>query len=228
MLRIAKFAVTCVVALLVSAEQAQAGVIVSPVTVVSNSLGEYSAAFDSPRMINQAGLSSSFTSGVTDFSTYIASSPVHATVESAGGTWLSSTGNRTGMIDFDLGSTLNINQVALWQGVAGNEAGVNAFRVFTSSDSAFTSATLVGSYNAAIGTDGPEIAQVFDVTDTSARYIRLQIDSNHGHGSLTGLGEFAVDATTSSVNAVPEPTSFAIFGLGAIVMAGMGWRRKLK
>ncbi len=192
-------AVACVTLLVTSAGQVQAGTILSPTSVLANSLGEFSAQFSSTKMIDQSGLSTGFTSGVTDFSAYIATGPTHGTNES-NGSWVSPSVPPSGAIDFDLGDSYDIDQVVLWQGVAGNSASVNAFRIFTSSDSAFTSPLLVGSFVAAIGTNLPEVAQVFDTSDSSARYLRLQIDSNYGN-SVTGLGEFALD-----VSAVLEPT----------------------
>ena len=62
---------------------------------------------------NQSGLSTGYTSGVTDFDTYIAGNPTH----NGGGTstiWDSNNYTTTGHIDFDLGGSFSIESFALW------------------------------------------------------------------------------------------------------------------
>ena len=197
---------------LVTSTGVYADTILSPGAVLNNSLGELSSNYSSNFMIDQSGLSSSFDSGVTKFFTYVGSNPTHVTSEGGAGTfvsWVSDGTTTSGNIDFDLGGVYNIKDVVLWQGVSGNSASVQSFDIFTSTDSAFSTPSLVGSFVAFQGTDNPEIAQVFDVIDSFGQYVRLSINSNYGNGAnLTGLGEFALNVST-----IPEPSIFAVLPL---------------
>lgn len=61
--------------------------------------------------------------------------------------------------------------------------------------------------------------QVFDLENSTGRFVRLDILSNHGNPFVTTLGEVAFDV--SAVAAVPEPSTYAMLlaGLGLLSFA---------
>jgi hypothetical protein len=158
---------------------------------------------------------------VTDFDSYIASGPTHNAL--GGATVWTSLPLTTGNLDFTLGATYTVESFALWnvtQG-SGNTAAVQGFNLLAGNDPSFAGATVLGSYTAGnIGLSNAAPAQVFTFAPTSASYIRMQITSNYG-GVRTSIGEGAFE-----VAAVPEPASALLFGVGAIGLAGLRWRRR--
>jgi len=98
-------------------------------------------------LIDQSGLSPSYTSGVTDFNSYT-SSATHAFLE-VSNAWVSNTGNPTGIITFDLGSTHSIEAFALWNHNFPNS--INDFELLADTDGSFGNGgtTSLGSFNAA-------------------------------------------------------------------------------
>ncbi len=206
------FATSLCLALLTSLPHvASAGVIRSPVAVISNTMG--TAGGSTGLMIDESGLSSSFVSGVTDFGTYIAGNPTHA-VNAATNAWAGNA--RTfGYLDFDLGSVLAIYSFALWTQSNGNA--VNSFTLTSALDSGFTSGVMnLGTFNAAIGLN----AQIFGVSGVG-EFVRLTVTSIHG-GNNVNIGEVAFDTTTQNV---PEPESLALVGLA---LAGLAATRRRK
>jgi len=209
------------VAVLLSPMAANADVITSG-SVYNNTAGEYSAAYNVGLLSDQSGLSSAYVDGVTDFATYTSSGVTHATSEGGGGvTWLSNgVPNFPVFMDFDLGAALQILNLALWNGTAGNTASINGFSIFTSMVADFSVSTFAGAFNNPIGVNGPEPVTIFDLTDTTGQYVRVQLDSYYGNGCCAGIGEIAWD-----VAAVPEPGTLALFGIGLL---GMGLSRRRK
>lgn len=210
------------VAIMMTPMAANAGFITSG-SVYNNTAGELGAAYSVDRLHNQSGLSAGYVDGVTDFATYTGSGVTHATQESAGGTWLSNgIPNFPIFLDFDLGSAIQILSLALWNGTAGNTADVNGFSIFTSMVADFSVSTFAGSFNNPIGVAGPEPVSIFDLTDSTGRYVRIQIDNYYGNGCCTGIGEVAWDGAAA---AVPEPGTLALLGIGLL---GMGAARLKK
>lgn len=200
---------------------AYAGVITAG-AVYNNTAGDLSGAYGVGLLSDQSGLSSGYIGGVTDFATYTASGVTHATSEGGGGvTWLSNgIPQFPFVLDFDLGSSLGVLSLALWNGTAGNDAAISRFRVFTSDVSDFSVSAGVGLFTNPIGVTGPEPVTVFDLTDTVGRYARIQVEGYYGNGCCAGIGEVAWD-----VGAVPEPASLALLGIG---LAGLGVMRRRK
>jgi hypothetical protein len=197
---------------------ASAGTILSPEAVIANTLGVDSAPFANGFMIDQSGLSAGFTSGFTDFDTYIGTSPTHVD----GGlnvSWFSPAfGGTTGSIDYDLGSSVKVSQIVLWPDDFSGPSGIS---VFTSDDSLFTLATLVGTLSPSDPANSVAVpGEVFDLLDTTARYVRLSITSGFDTGDQVGIGEVAFDVT------IPEPSVLTIFGLGLSGLGVMMRRRR--
>lgn len=173
---------------------------------------------DLSHIIDQSGLSSTYTSGVTDFSTFTSSvthvnnSPVNA--------W--ATIGSTANIDFDFGAEVNITQFAFWGDNGSNTNNINEFSILISNDRTFATFTDLGTFNGPLPNANPVEAAMFDVTDGLGRYVRLQA-SNFG-GSYVILGEVAFD--DGAVNAVPVPAAFWLFGSGLLGLVAVARRKK--
>lgn len=192
-----------------------AGTIVSGGSVISSTMGEYPGPYVYNQMLNQSGLSSNYVSGVTDFATFTGSGVSHNGGDS--NSWLSSPGVYSGFVTFDLGSIFNIQRFVMWNGTSGIDASPNGFSLETSMFSDFSVSSLVGNF---IGHQSNYDATVYDLTDSTARYVRLTIDGNFGNSCCTGIGDLAFD-----VNDVPEPGNLALLGIG---FAGLAYSRRKK
>jgi hypothetical protein len=199
---------------------AQGGLIRAPAAVEQNTGGEADATHLLLYAYNQAGLSAGYTSGVTDFDTYIGSDPTHDPAH-PDHAWLSEAGKSSARIDFDMGAEYEIARIALW-----NEPkwGIATVDVSTSNTSDFSTSTSVGSFTP---TDNPSsvayLADVFVLTEvTSARYVRL--DVTKASGLYISMGEVAFDA---GLAAIPEPSTVsALCGLVGMGLVGGWWRRR--
>ena len=182
---------------------ANAGVIIGATGISSNSMG--TGGGSTTNIINQSGLSTGYTSGVTDFDSYVATHPTN----NAGNAWAGLGGPVLGSMVFDLGDIFNVESFALW--TQSNSNAINAFSILVDG-------VLAGSFNALVGI-GPNVAaQVFDLTALSGQFITLQVNSIHG-GNNVNIGEVAFEA------AVPEPAIIVLLGLGLV---GISFSRKNK
>ncbi len=200
---------------------ANAGQILSGGTVISNTMGVYpwphSPVTD---MLDQSGLSANYVSGVTNFATFTSSGVTHS-----GGdmnSWLSASGVYSGSLIFDLGAAYNVQQFAMWNGASGISASVARFSLETSLLADFSVSNAVGSFT---GHQSHYGATVYDMTDTYARYVRMNIAGNFGNGCCTAIGDIAFDVTQG--NNVPEPIGAALVGLGLVGLGAIR-RRKAK
>ena len=175
--------------------------------------------------INQSGLSTPYVSGVTDFDAYLATNPMH-TPTASGFEWFSASNVTTPIVTYDLGSSFNIDRIALW-----NEefSGFGQAVISVSTDGiAFSLLTTINPTDSPQGLSYP--AQVFSFADTLARYFMLQLsgcpqEPSAGHNGC-GIGEIAF--SNAAINPVPLPAALPLF---ATILAGGGlitWRRKRK
>jgi hypothetical protein len=196
---------------------ANAGVIVSPVSGVIDSGGPGFGTLT--ETFNQAGLSAGFISGVTDFATYIASSPTHTLIYS-GNEWFSNLPSTTATVTYDLGSVLNISQLALWNE---ESSGIGVLNLLGSSDGlAFSSLGTFSPTNNPTGSD--YLADVFSFSPTNAKYVRFEMSGCPQAGSTfdsCSIGEVAFNVT-----AVPEPETYAMMFAGLGLMGFVARRRK--
>jgi hypothetical protein len=172
-------------------------------------------ATDPGRTVNQSGLSSSYTSNVTDFDAYIASNPTHDSTNSTN-FWLSSDGTVTGNVDFDLGGSYLIESFALWNFGEGFASNVVGFNLLASDTADFSSQTVLLSSQSANTNTGPNNAtlpEVFTFAPATASFVRLEITSNNGT-TATSFGEAAFDV-------VPEPSSSLL-----MIGSGLAWLLK--
>ncbi len=200
----------------------QAGEITSAGTVLTNTLGNYGYGYGPEfKMTNQSGLSANYVSGVTDFNTFVTSGVTHSGGDN--NSWLSSSGVYSGYLTFDLGSVYDISKFVMWNGASGISASVNGFSMSTSNDSSFSTFTNVGSF---YGHQSNYDATVYDLVDTTARYVKFTINGNFGNGCCMAVGDIAFE--TNQVTAVPEPETYAMMLAGLGLMGAISRRRKAK
>lgn len=160
-------------------------------------------------LINQSGLSTGYSSGVTDFETYTA-----ATVATnAGGSpsyWHATESHATPRLTFKFNAPVVLDGLALWNLSGANKNSIKAFRLFADEGQ------LLGSFTAQLSNtnktggdaygnssrdedddeeDRPRpsnnaFAQVFDFAAVSTSFITLTLDSTHG-GRVGGFSEIA-------------------------------------
>lgn len=197
-----------------------ASAILSPTAVISNTAGEY-AAGDLAHVHDQSGLSAGFTSGVTDFDTYLAGNPTH-TDSYPGFEWFSIEDVTAGTIVFDLGADYLVDRFALW-----NEeyTGLASVTVTTSLLLDFSSSAGGGTHNPAnspLGSGYPAEVFALDGGARATRYVKLDLTGPQPGFLYNGLsmGEIAF-----SVNPVPEPATMAVLCAGTLALLRRKTRR---
>ncbi len=211
-------------AIVAAATASHAGTILSPTSVYNNTVGTYQFGGGAvTQMINHSGLSAGFTSGVTDFNTYIGGNPTHRRDDFEG--WIGPAGGPfTGILDFALGGSYNVEQFAMWNTAAGSTANVQSFTLYVSDVADFSSSTNVGTFtNPELSSSNPYPVIVFDTLDTTGQYLRLKINSYYNNGNVVEIGEVALDVTPG--NTVPEPGALALVSLALL---GLGASRKAR
>jgi hypothetical protein len=168
---------------------------------------------------NQSGLSAPYTSGVTDFVTYSAT-----TNPSISNSWFTSSAGLGGYVTFDLGASYDLNAFAIWN-VLGT-SGVRNFTLFTDTDTSTASVgNLIDSFSAVNGSLTSSPLQRFNFASTvTTQYVQMRLDTNGG-GTNVGFSEVAFGGTSS---ATPVPFDFdPSLGLAALGL-GFGGKRLLK
>ncbi len=191
-----------------------AGVIVQPVSVVSSGPADSgNASFIMDNAINQSGLLGSYASGQTDFESFIATQ----TDGEDGTAGFAFAENGPLLIDFDLGSTANIDALGFW-----SSSGTAALRTFSLSAALqpdFSDAVDLGTFSVVGGAGRPGETLAF--AETAARYVRMEVIENFGFQDAVRLNEIAFRSTA-------EPSNVPLGGAVAMLFFGflaLGLRR---
>ena len=116
-------------ALLTLAPNAQAAGLVLGSTATTN-MGQAVGSISS--VTNQSGLSATYTSGTTDFDSHISSTTANSQDFTA--QWLGNSGVTTDFVTFDLGSSYDVNALALWAVQRGSPNAVRNFSLYADTD----------------------------------------------------------------------------------------------
>lgn len=192
---------------------------------VTSPQGDFAGSYALVNIINQSGLSANYISGVTDFSSFAAT-----TTHDSGGV-----GTNSGFVlafgppqqfIFDLGSVKTIDGLAFWS--TSNPGSVTQFQLFTDNDDDYANGTTgqIGGTFDAVRIGEPTPAQVFSFAPVSTRYVDLNVlDNAGGMGYESGIGEIAFSDPASS----PEPASLILVGCalcGVGMLGRRSWRRR--
>jgi hypothetical protein len=185
------------------------GVIIQPVDVTTD-MGTLSVT-SVDNLINQNGLSPTYTSGVT--------SDAYTATHTGGFSdiWVSETA-ATGFVSFDLGAVFDLTSLRFWNAIAtsgGPRADVTGFTLFSDADmdpNNGTSANL-GSFVPTTHNTGDAPMQSFAITATT-QFVHLQITSNLENANRSAFGEAAFAAA-----AIPEPSALLYLSLTSMVVA---------
>lgn len=222
-MRAIQLTVACIAGLVATAGQVQAGLIVAPVTATSDVAGLLSTA---TATIDQSGLSSTYVSGVTDFDTFVTSGVT------AGGRFtdffIPRPDNHLSLLTYGFGSSISIESIAVWNNSQSQTGGIDAisgFQLFADDDAIFGNGTTgnLGSFSMA-AISFPAEVEVFAFAPVSTPFVHLRITGTQA-GQRPGINEVAFETATAAA-VVPEPSSLALFGIGAGIAAVGAARRR--
>ena len=131
-------AALAVVSALFATAPASAGAILGAVSATINTGGPGFGSIDDT--FNQAGLITAYTSGVTDYDTYLAGNPQHNFLFS-GNEWFSNNPSSSASVTYDLGAVKTVDAFALW---SEDIAGIGLFDLLASSDGVSFTSVLSG------------------------------------------------------------------------------------
>jgi hypothetical protein len=207
--------------LLTAGNSAFASTIVGAQSGVINSGGPGSGSITDT--LDQSGLFTGYTSGVTDFDSYIAGNPQHSLVFS-GNEWFSNQGSSTASVTYDLGSSLFLDNFALWNEDA---AGIGTFDLLGSQNGSSFSSLLSGVSPTNTTNNADYGPQTFGFSSTNARFLRLDMsDCPQQPGLFNGCAIGEVAFRTSAAADVPGPAPLALLGIGMLgISLARRWAR---
>jgi hypothetical protein len=206
---------------LVVGAPATAGAILGAVSATINSGGPGFGSINDT--LNQAGLFTAYTSGVTDYDTYLAGNPQHNLVF-AEKEWFSNSGSSSASVTYNLGAPKTVDAFALW-----NEdiAGIGLFDLLSSIDGMTFTSVLASVAPADTLNNTDYGAQSFKFGAVTAQYFRIDASScpqaPAGGFESCAIGEVAWRETAA---VVPEPGSLALVGLALACTPLLSRRRK--
>jgi hypothetical protein len=201
---------------LVVTSNSAARVILEPISVTSPQGSFSNPTFGLVHMIDESGLTTSYTGGLTDFDSYVPTTLHNSPGAGTNSGFTNQAGGFPQTITFDLGSVFNLSGLGFWG--TGNIGSVTQFQLFADTDAVFTNGgtTQLGStFNALPGT-GSDLGQIFNFTAFATEFIHLRVlNTTGGTGLIPGIGEAAFAS-----GAVPEPATamlliVALLGLAA-------------
>ena len=163
---------------------------------------------------NQAGLSAGYTSGVTNFNSYIASSPIH-TSTFACCEWFSNSPTTSAQVTYDFGSMVTIDALALWNE---ESSGIGRLTLSTPSNVDFLTVSPFDNPLASY------LAEVFTFSAVTTQFVTFKMSgcpqADPGSYPSCAIGEVAFRTA-----GVPEPTTWALM-IGGFGLAGAALRRR--
>jgi hypothetical protein len=194
-------------------------VVLQPIGVSVDPLMGSVGGYPASAMIGQTGLTgdSHYVSGVTEYNEYVdptsGPKPIHTAAVASGNSWRNDPNLAlTGFIDFDLGGTFMLTNVALWSGAGDTRFGsLKGFEVLVDMNSA-------GFFEAANQFNPVEV-QNFELNGPfEGSSVRFNVLSNYGDG--VSIAEVAFGVTPVTIG---EPFTVALLGIGLL---GFGIRNR--
>ncbi len=188
---------------------------------VTSSISAHGYGYELGYIIDQSGLSASYTSGVTDFASFVGST-TSTTASYADDTSTLHMNAHLGVdFDFVFGSAFAFTKFALWND--NDHQGIGDFSLYSSADATFSTLTLLTSDTATYGPNGYDnslTAQSFSFGPTNTQYLRLSAVPSSS--SILNFGEVAFGGEAS---AIPIPATIWLFGTALIGLVGLGKRK---
>lgn len=186
---------------------ANAATIIGASSVISNT-GFFGNGLD---LINQSGLSATYASGITNFSSFVATTTSSSTNIGDGGVFGGSS-VATNIWTFDLGSEFNLEGVAVFS-LGSSPGRVTEYNVHFDSNSIFSDG-VTSSPALAVLIAGHPSPTVSTFPSAPTQFVHIESTNTERGIAFHGLGEVFFSGT-----AVPEPSSALLLGLGALTIS---------